>query len=72
MPDCECGCGRQAGKSGHYLPGHDQRLRIQLEERAGGLLNVRALVEAAEAYVRGGSTTEELSRRVRYLFARAG
>ena len=44
---CECGCGEPT-KGGNFLPGHDQRLRISLEKRAGGLLALRELVDSVE------------------------
>jgi hypothetical protein len=46
---CECGCGEDA-VNGSYKPGHDQKLRISLERRVGGLSNMRALVESAEQF----------------------
>jgi len=46
MPECQCGCGEQTA-AGQFLPGHDQRLRSQLEQRVGGLLALRALVDQA-------------------------
>jgi hypothetical protein len=46
---CECGCGEDA-VSGSYKPGHDQKLRISLERRIGGLGNLRTLVELAETF----------------------
>lgn len=44
---CACGCGGTPA-SGNFLPGHDQKLRSALEQRAGGLLALRDLVGAAE------------------------
>ncbi len=66
MPQCECGCCQQAVKK--FRPGHDQRLRISLEKRAGGLLSLRALVEAAEAYTKGEESEHSFLQRVRKLF----
>jgi hypothetical protein len=43
---CGCGCGGQT-RGGDFLPGHDQRLRAILEEKAGGLLNLKRIVERA-------------------------
>jgi hypothetical protein len=45
---CQCGCGEEAA-SGSFKPGHDQKLRIALESRAGGIEGLRRLVEAAES-----------------------
>lgn len=63
MADCECGCGRQA--NGEFLPGHDQKLRAELERRVGGLLAVRSVLLAAEGHVSGELTLEELGRQIR-------
>ena len=68
MGRCECGCGgKPAG--GHFLPGHDQRLRKELEDRVGGLLALRALVKDAEAYAHGRASPHSFSDRVREVFA---
>ena len=41
---CHCGCSGVT-KGGWYLPGHDQKLRAAIEEKAGGLLELKTLVE---------------------------
>jgi len=41
---CLCGCG-EATKGGKFRPGHDQKLRVAIEEAAGGLESLRAIVE---------------------------
>ena len=41
---CECGCGEMT-RGGWYMPGHDQKLRSAIEEKVGGLLELRGLVE---------------------------
>jgi hypothetical protein len=64
---CECGCG-EASPGGVFRPGHDQKLRVVLESRVGGLLALRSLVDAVESYALGRSTGEELTREVRALF----
>lgn len=64
---CLCGCKEETG-GGEYKPGHDQRLRIELEERVGGLLVMRQLVDAMESYVEGGRSLEELGKVVRRAF----
>lgn len=51
--ECACGCGGEP-VNGKFLPGHDQRLRADLERRVGGLIHLRMLVEAAELFA-GGS-----------------
>ena len=66
---CECGCNADA-KGADFVPGHDQRLRTQLEKRAGGILALRSLVVAAETYVVGESTEQDLLLAVRKAFAR--
>ena len=32
-------------KGGWYLPGHDQKLRAAIEEKVGGLLELKTLIE---------------------------
>lgn len=44
---CQCGCGESVSDSS-FKPGHDQRLRIDLERRAGGIEGLRSLVEGFE------------------------
>jgi hypothetical protein len=70
MAQCECGCGQQSTRD--FLPGHDQKLRTQLESRIGGLRHLRELVEAAESYACGESPNSVFTQRVRALFAAAG
>ena len=41
---CNCDCGGMT-KGGWYLPGHDQKLRAAIEEKTGGLLELKALIE---------------------------
>jgi hypothetical protein len=55
--------------TGEFLPGHDQKLRANLERRVGGLLPLRALVGAAEAHQAGLLTDGDLGRVVRGLLA---
>lgn len=69
MASCECGCGMESAQ--RFLPGHDQKLRTHLESRLGGLLRLRALVDAAESYARGESSGDAFTQRVRSLFAAA-
>ncbi len=68
MPSCECGCGASATVA--FLPGHDQKLRIELERRAGGLLALRELVTAAELHLRGGSSADVFADRARSILSR--
>lgn len=69
MP-CECGCGEEA-KAGLFRPGHDQRLRAELESRVGGLLALRSIVQAVEQSIRGQITAEALASKVRVAVERA-
>jgi hypothetical protein len=64
---CECGCGETA-VAGLFKPGHDQKLRTVLEHCVGGLLALRALVEAAEAFAAGQSHSDVLTQKVRAIF----
>ena len=70
MVQCECGCGGEVD-SGQFVPGHDQRLRISLEQEVGGLLPLRALVRAAHSYCGGSDTEEKFTQIVRGIFAAA-
>lgn len=63
---CECGCGEPV-RAGYFRPGHDQKLRANLESRVGGLLALRSLVEAAESAAAGKSSPEAFAREVRAL-----
>jgi hypothetical protein len=68
---CECGCGEPA-VVGSFRPGHDQKLRTDLERRVGGLLALRSLVEAAEAFAAGLSQSDALTQNVRNIFEQRG
>jgi hypothetical protein len=70
MAHCECGCHEEAGTS-QFLTGHDQKLRISLEQEVGGILSLRTLVEAAHSYSDGGNTEEKFTQTVRAIFASA-
>ena len=50
--ECQCGCGEKV-QTASFKSGHDQRLRISLERRVGGIESLRALVEAAERFIEG-------------------
>ena len=67
MVQCECGCGEEA-KQGKFLSGHDQRLRISIERRVGGLLALRSLVEAADGFASGDVSAQAFKETVRSLF----
>lgn len=64
---CECGCGETPVR-GSFLPGHDQRLRSSLEERVGGLLPLRTLVDSAERLAHAEITPEEHIANVHAIF----
>jgi hypothetical protein len=67
MPNfCECGCGQESTKD--FLPGHDQKLRVALESRAGGLLALRELIGEAEKYASGVSSEAQFLQHVRSTF----
>jgi hypothetical protein len=46
MERCICGCD-QPTKGGRFLPGHDQKLRAAIEHAAGGIEELRSIVEKA-------------------------
>jgi len=68
MADCKCGCGNQAN-IGDFLPGHDQKLRVSLENEVGGLLSLQELVSAAKGYACGSKSMDEFVDLVRRIFA---
>ncbi len=65
--ECACGCGIVPA-NGNFLPGHDQRLRTDLERRVGGLISLRMLVEAAEHFVEGNVGSSQFNGMVKELF----
>ena len=68
MSQCKCGCGNET-VNGDFSPGHDQKLRIALEETVGGLLNLQILVASAEAYASGELTGQAYEQATRRVFA---
>lgn len=64
---CACGCGGSPA-SGTFLPGHDQKLRADLECRVGGLVQLRMLVEAAEHFVDGSIASPMFNSMVKDVF----
>ena len=42
---CLCDCGAAVTANRRFLPGHDQKLRIAIEDAAGGLEALKKLVE---------------------------
>ena len=69
MAQCECGCGKDSASE--FLPGHDQKLRVALERRVGGLLSLRTLVNASEDYAFGKCKDDDLTQVARSLFFKA-
>ena len=67
MALCACGC-EETTAGGLFKPGHDQRLRTKVEERAGGLVALARLIESAEEYASGRMDLEEFAGRVRKQF----
>lgn len=65
--ECACGCGGEP-TGGDFLPGHDQRLRADLERRVGGLISLRMLVEAAEHFVEGTAGPSMFNGMVKDIF----
>lgn len=43
---CACGCGEATAPGQEFVAGHAQMLRLELEQKAGGLLALRDLVES--------------------------
>ena len=68
MDNCKCGCGKLVNGE-DLFPGHDQKLRTQLEHEVGGLLALQELVHAAKKYLAGETGTEEFENLVRRIFA---
>lgn len=68
MSLCECRC-RKETEGGAFLPGHDQRLRTDLEAGVGGLLALRDLVDAVERYMTGDSAIEDLGKEIRRVYS---
>ena len=48
MGTCLCGCGGKTKNNSRFIPGHDQKLRINFEKSIGGaekLLYLKAIVD---------------------------
>jgi len=67
--ECRCGCGK-FGK-GRFLPGHDQKLRAQLERRTGGILGLERLVDAAQGFAHDKVDRVSLEKTVGDIFSLA-
>lgn len=66
MTICACGCG-QTTAGGTFAPGHDQKLRAEIESRAGGLLALARLMDELEEFVAARVSLEHLGETVRTL-----
>jgi len=67
MPECACGCGEPTKKR-KYLQGHDQKLRIKLEEKVGGLPLLASLVKVTQMYAQDRMSLEGLGHLVRLIY----
>lgn len=56
--------------NGDFAPGHDQRLRIDLERKVGGLLKLKELVYACERYAAGKANESEILLTIRKILAK--
>lgn len=61
---CACGCG-SSPNAGHFLPGHDQKLRAALEAKIGGLLELKDALTWVEEYLDGEITSADLGSKLR-------
>jgi hypothetical protein len=66
--ECLCGCGETPPR-GDIVAGHEDRLRMAIEERTGGLANLWQIVGAVEQYVEGEIVETELGRILRKSWA---
>lgn len=70
MATCKCGiCGQDAASGRDFLPGHDMKLRKEIEKKVGGLFNLNDLVDVAEKYSRGEIESQKFTKRVREIFS---
>lgn len=70
MGACKCGCGEEAKAGRNFLPGHDMKLRKQLEEKVGGLFNLEKLVNAAKKYSHGKMAPKDFTEYVEDILKR--
>ncbi len=69
MAFCACGCG-EATAGGLFKSGHDQKMRIDIEERAGGLVALSRLIDSAEQFAHGRMDVNEFTGQLRRQFSR--
>ena len=67
MPICACGCGEET-RGGIFRQGHDAKLRVKIEKKIGGLLNLERLVDTAEEYVDDQKSLDEFGQITKSLF----
>jgi hypothetical protein len=67
MPECAGGCGEET-KRAKFLAGHDQKLRKQLENDAGGLLLLSSLMKVTQMYAQNRMGLEDLGRLVKLIY----
>lgn len=69
MPRCKCDCGKDT-VHGNFMPGHDQRLRTKLEQKVGGLLNLKKLVDYSSSYSNNEIPMEDFKAKLNGIFNR--
>jgi hypothetical protein len=67
MPECACGCGEET-KRAKFLAGHEQKLRKDQENAAGGLLLLSSLVKVTQMYAQNRMSLEDLGRLVKLIY----
>lgn len=67
MQICACGCGGPP-IHGKYLPVHDRKLRKIIEEKVGGLLNLKALLQLSENFANNEIGPEIFRKRAKEIF----
>ncbi len=67
MNKCKCGCGEKVARN--FCPGHDTKLRTKIERKAGGIFNLKELVNAAQLYTEGIITDGELHDIIKRIFS---
>ncbi len=70
MPICACGCD-ESTEGGTFRPGHDSKLRAEAERRAGGVISLAKLVDAAVEFVDDAVTLDQLGDRIKQLMVRS-
>ena len=69
MDKCKCGnCSETT--TADFAPGHDQKLRSNIEQSVGGLLALKDLVYSCVNYAEGKSSEDEILRTVRRIMYR--